>query len=146
MQRGRYITGEETESPSEKFGWGQLREGARGLFEVFQTGEDEGDEYGIDWEAMADRRAMRRVLRADDAEARHQIVLPVDDIERPAGAPLHLAHVPCEPGVCPLDEEQLVDLERQITASYPTYSDNLLNMRQKWITGLEICRQLSDEF
>lgn len=145
LTRDYYFIGELTESPVEKFGYGQLREGARGLSEVFRTGEDEGDEYGIDWEAMADRRAMQRIHRADDIEARLRIEPPADDNERPAGAPRHLAHVPCEPGTCPLGEDQLDLLEREINAEYPIYSDSLLNLRQKWISGLEICRQLMDD-
>lgn len=108
--------------------------------------DEDGEHFGIDWAAMANRQVMRRVHDAEDADAPYQVQPPINEIEQPDGAPPNLAHVPCEPMDCPLDPDDLDILKNRIAAEYPVYSDSLLHLRQKWVSGLECCRALSDDF
>lgn len=129
----------------EKWTWGIQQYGAHGLAdrtieeEDAEAEEENVDAIGIDWEALADNRVRERVYAADDADVPHLA-------DPPANMPRDMAHVPCEPSNCPLDEENLRLLFEQISDHFPEHTEDRLTLRRKWILGLRVCRELSDEF
>lgn len=124
--------------------FGHIREGARGLH---PTNDDVADanEYGIDWEAMRENRdGFADELVREEMRRYFEGAPQVEGA--PQNAPRNLAHVPCEPVDCPLEEDQVARLDEHIRAHFPQYTSNVVTRREIWASALAICQEMSDEF
>ncbi len=119
------------------FSFGMLENGPRGISHLWiePPAEDnmpDLEEYGVDWEALEDEVLMEHHLENDDFV--------------PVGAPAQMSEVFVEPFNCPLNGEQVRQLNERMMVKFDLNSKDMLVRRRMWVVALDICRSLYDGF
>ena len=137
-----HVRGESPESPSERFLFGMVRHGARGIFDG-QVPTNELPNYGVDWDVLADPELMRHHYQ-------HNPDAPMDPSTAPSATayrPERLSQIVCEPPNCPLTSQQLSTLHDHLLHAHHSRqvdlrSRDMLVRRQLWSVALAFCGPL----
>jgi len=126
-----HVHGEPLQTPREMFFFSMLQDGPRGLDNSTHLADDEDPAaFGIDWEAIHDRRLMQHHLSHNPEEVHEN---PFDT------APKHLSEVVCKAPKCPLTPGQLYTLEHELAMHVDLNTQNMTIRRQIWVVALQIC-------
>ena len=138
-----HVTGERAASPRERFMFGMIRHGPRGIEHLIEPADEDLEDrevagYGIDWDVVDDP-----VLMAHHAA--HE-PMPTDSETEGrmfgfATGPQQLSEVTCDPPLCPLTTEQVCLLNAHLTlhcGSLDT-SSPMEARRTIWVVALQFC-------
>ena len=133
------IHGERSRSPRDIFLFSMLQDGPRGIQQLLATPEEEVADpasYGIDWEVADNPVLMQHLL--------HHNPQDWDDDSPFHVGPTTLSEVKCEPPNCPLSDEEVEHLRRELGANgqVDLRSRSMLHRRLVWIEALAVCHEL----
>ncbi|KAF7300815.1 hypothetical protein MKEN_01307200 [Mycena kentingensis (nom. inval.)] len=132
-----YVRNEGNDSPRARFLFSMVQDGPRGLEYVEEPPEEDVDDpamYGVDWEAMEDRRLMQHYLEnnLDDSEEHNPFTF----------TPEKLSHAPCDPPDCPVTPEELAHLDAELAASVDLSSRSMAARKMAWCEAFRICSEM----
>ncbi|TFK84473.1 hypothetical protein K466DRAFT_496495 [Polyporus arcularius HHB13444] len=125
-----HIRGEKTASPHELFMFGVAEHGGRGLAPIVAPPPppegpiDDLVNYGVDWDAIADRALMRHHDEHNPRSTARDFVDP--------SVPTHLAQVTCDPPRCPLPVEVVTMLNQHLSYHFDLTSRDMVDRRELW--------------
>lgn len=133
------VRGERPRTPRDRFMFGMVSEGPRGIQQFLTPPEETIDDlasYGVDWDVHDDPAMMTHLLQQNPQDW--------DDSNPFSSAtnPDHMNTVECEPPGCPLTATQVDTLNHQLRSQFDVHSRNMQQRRLMWQTALRICDQV----
>ena len=112
--------GEGTRSPREIFFFSMLQDELRGPLPVADPEEAVADPatYGIDWDVAANTMFMNHLLKNNPQDW--------EDDNPFATSPSRLSYVPCDAPNCPMNPQQILDLDAQLAMWIPVHSRSMI--------------------
>lgn len=133
------VRGEPEASPRERFLFGMLENGPRGLEALREISDevvDNPNDYGIDWAVHEDEAVMSHLLE-ENAEEWEE--------ENPFAAatnPARMAHIEVLPPNCPFSREELDDLDAHLADHINMQSRDMSVRLLVWECALNFCHDL----
>ncbi|RDX56683.1 hypothetical protein OH76DRAFT_1510371 [Lentinus brumalis] len=137
-----HIRGERAASPRELFMFGMVRNGSRGIYYTPPADDgisvDDLANYGVDWDALADRTLLRHHLEHNPGEEAPGTSEPTASTTVPS----RLSHVPCDEPDCPLSPEQIRMLDAYLAHHFDLSTRDMMVRRHIWMAALDFYTRL----
>jgi hypothetical protein len=141
------VRGEAHRSPNDRFFFGMLEDGLRGVEPKDEVIEDPAL-YGIDWEAIEDPQLFSHYLEQNpqDWEEQSPFTHPGRADSNPFNnsRPVEMSSVSVEDPDCPFSPSELAVLGRALAAETDSGSADLNTRKRTWMVALLYCRQLCE--